>query len=251
MAKVTMTDDPGAANWALLYQTQDDVVRFFEVRLVGTTVGTRSGRVATRGREGTADCGSPAAAQTAFAEKVEEIQRAGGTLARLGIMKEGEISKSLLLEEVREGARAAFDEIREAHPNEQMVHFALYTDELAMTLGAVADSERSFAEAGATGQRCWNCEEWEYYGGDAGLDIAYRIILAQHVGEASGSFQSTLFETCIRALADLQKQGSLTGGADEMLVLFAVEGQVDEDALRRLNSERTYQRFLEWREDQR
>jgi hypothetical protein len=96
-------------------------------------------------------------------------------------------------------------------------------------------------------------DEWYYYDGNEYLDIPYRLILARQDLPLELEFEAYrdgVYEACVRALEELDREGLFGSGAerDETLVLFeAGDSQEFPEAIRRLNTPKMFKRYQAWR----
>ncbi len=160
-----------------------------------------------------------------------------------------------LTDEIRDGARKAFEAVRSAHPDQTVNSFALFSDDSAMTIVHAANSKEAIAsiDDDDKGDYIWNCAEWLFDEGGEYLDIAYRMILPLHRDIPSEidfeDFRAGVFESCIRALENLDREGFFGIGDSraDVIVLFQV-GDSDEveGAVERLNTPEAYARYKAW-----
>ena len=244
----------GKNNWALYYRL--DAGRpdeFREIRQVGTAVWVRSGKVQTWGARTITECDTAEAADAEFQAACARQPADGFVLTREGTYDPARFDFEQLKNEIREGARQAFTSVRQAHPGKNVNAFALMTDDSAMTVGPVANSEEAWRESGGEEDFLWNPSEWSYTEGGEFLDIAYRLILPYHQDVPTEvefeEFQAGVFEAGIRALEELDGEGFFgTGTARENVVLLfdVTDSDVPDDMAQRLNTPAMYARYQEW-----
>jgi hypothetical protein len=172
---------------------------------------------------------------------------------------------------VRSGARDAFSSVRAQLPGERIYGYGLCSDDDAMTLYGIANSESALREALAANAEavrkyadqadyfrfCLN--EWRHSAESKGLQQANQMLqdrfdqVKQKSDLAWVAFRNQVFDTCILALESLVNEGFF-GSAEErknMFVHFALPDATFDalltESARRLNprdlAER-YRRFL-------
>jgi predicted DNA-binding WGR domain protein len=240
------------SNWVLLYKSVDGAPnQFCEVRRVDSAVWVRSGRTNTWGTREIVKCKTSADTAAKFKEVVEQQVRDGFELTREGIFNPKMFDYEGLTYEIYEGARKAFTAAREAHKDDNVNLYALYSDSDAMTIVSIAGSTASLED-----ETCrWCPEEWSYNEGDEFLDIAYRLILTQHQDLPSEidieKFRAGVFEAAVSALERLDKEGFFGSGEqrEECVILFEVsDDDLDEKQLaivKRLNTAKVYNEYYD------
>ncbi|MCE9568199.1 MAG: DUF4303 domain-containing protein [Planctomycetes bacterium] len=244
----------GFTNWALLYRMAGEhPAEFCEIRFVDSAVWVRSGNVKTWGKREVTECDSVRDATARFQAIREQKLVEGYVLTREGHYDPAQFDYEQLRNEIREGARKAFTAIKSAHPHHQINAFALVSDGDAMTIAHCANSVESHRETGGGNDYLWNAFEWPFDEGGGFLDIAYRLILTQCQGLPStintGDFRSGVFEACVRALEDLEREGCFGSEAEreKVVLLFQVaDSDYLQHAIERLNTPRMYERFQAW-----
>jgi hypothetical protein len=241
-------------NWMLFYRTEAGVPReFYELRRVGSTLWTRTGKVETWGTGGPAECSTPEEAEARFREAWTQREAEGWVLTRQGEYDPARFDGELLKAEIREGTRQAFQAVRAAHPGVTLNAFALVSDESAMTIGPMASSREALKAGGGGDDLRFNPDEWPYTQGGEYLDIAYRLILPRQQDVPQElpfeEFRERVFEAAVGALEDLDQEGLFgTGEAREefFLLLHVTDADPLEDAIRRLNPAATWRRYQKW-----
>lgn len=239
--------------WSLFYRFDNEVpIDFHELRQFGSSLWAANGKVKTWGRSAVDTYANPQAAKDALAQRSGEIEAQGYKRVRQGIFDPACIDFALLTLEIRDGARRAFQAIRAAHPNETIHLFALGSDEGAMTIVQAA-SNLALGAAGDMGDESaiWCSAEWPYTEGGEFLDIAYRMILPYHRTDLPCDLEfdilhAGLFEACIAAMEQLDREGFFGTGAvrEEVVLLCQSEGAEDmEGSIARLNAPRAVNRL--------
>jgi hypothetical protein len=243
-------------SWALFHRFENErPTDFHELRQFGNSLWAASGKVQTWGRSSVAEFASPQAAMEALAQRGREIEAQGYVRVRHGIHDPARVDFALLTDEIREGARRAFEAIRAAEPERTFRLFALGSDESAMTIVHAA-SDLALGEPGEMEDESeiWSSGEWSHGDGGEFLDIAYRMLLACHREDLPCSVEfdvlhDGLFEACIAAMAQLDGEGFFGTGAarEEVVLLCQVEGSEDmEGSVARLNTARVAGRLQRW-----
>lgn len=169
---------------------------------------------------------------------------------------------------VIEGAREAFAAAKQDHPEKKMYAFGLYSDDDAMTLVAIANSEEALAEKMSKRppeefieyptqadyyRLCLN--EWNHDAKSAKIEEASAMLLERFDQVKGGSiwkwwrFRNKVFETCIRSLETLIAEGFFGTEADRqsMFIHFALPDTMDTkfliQAARRLNPSELADRY--------
>ena len=169
---------------------------------------------------------------------------------------------------VRDGARAAFREVRAVHPSEHFYAFALYTDDGVMTVVPAANSEESFGRKGGGKAEAayyrWATGEWAYKAvGSEHFGAAYVLLNgegrdgedaeAEDEWEESpqfAEFRRQVIESLVGALVDLEGEGFFGRGAarEGVTVFVSVSDsddtvEIENESARRLNPPAVYERF--------
>ena len=242
-------------NWSLFHKYAGAKPRqFFEVRLLGNAVWHATGMAETWGTDSLDDLASPAAAQARYDALCAEALAAGFTLSRQADIDLDRPDGALLAAEIRDGARSAFNALRAAHPGQTMNGFALMSDESAMTIVPMANSEQALAEDDGADDIRFNPGEWSFFEEGAYLDVAYRMILPYHRDIPNeldiDALRQWVFGACAQALRQLVDEGLFGSPAerDAMMVQFHVaDGDGDDDVVEALNTPAVLQRYLAWR----
>lgn len=245
------------SNWALFVAYDAKPLRFFEARLLGNQVWTATGALLTFGESSTETHESSAAARQSFLAHCTVQEQAGLALEREAHIDRAAPDFSMLATEIARGARRAFDSVREAHSDQTLDAYALYTDESAMTICHIAHSREALAMAARGDQDDfkWSCHEWSFADNPEALEIAYRLILLHHrdfpFQVDFQTYRAGVFEACIQALERLDQEGYFGHGStrDDVRVLFEVSDSDDvPGANERLNPPRVYDEYRRWRE---
>jgi predicted DNA-binding WGR domain protein len=242
--------------WSLFYRFDNDMpTGFQELRQFGSSLWAANGKVNTWGRSTVDEFASPQAARDALAQRSSEIEAQGYKLVRKGTYDPAHIDFPMLTAEIRDGARRAFQAIRAAHPGETIRLFALGSDESAMTIIQAA-SDLALGEPGDMDDESaiWCSAEWPYTEGGEFLDIAYRMILPYHRSDLPCDVEfdilhDGLFEACIAAMEQLDREGFFGTGAarEDVVLLCQSEGLEDmEGSIARLNTPRVVNRLKRW-----
>jgi len=242
--------------WSLFHR-HDGVLptSFHELRQFGPMLWSASGKVLTRGRSQVTEFPTVEAARAALAERARALDAEGYACVRQGQHDPDHVDFPLLTTEIREGARRAFDAIRAAHPDQTLHLFALGSDDGAETLvHAAGDLALGAPGDLADESDIWCSAEWPHTEGGAFLDIAYRMLLAWHredlpCGVAFETLHAGLFEACIAAMEQLDREGFFGTGAirDEVVLLCQSEGTEDmPGSLERLNTPQVVARAARW-----
>lgn len=247
---------PQPSNWSLFYRFEGDCPQeFCELRQVGSTVWSATGKVKTWGESSTNNLGNPDEAHSEYEKLCREAEADGFVPTRSGIYDPNNFDFDQLSTEILEGARRAFSAIREAHPDQTMNAFALCSDDSAMTIVNVANSQEAFAKVDDEDKDdfLWNAAEWSFEEGGEFLDIAYRLILPYHrdipYEIEFAEFRNGVYECCIQALEQLDEEGFFgkSPARENVILLFQV---IDSDevkgATERLNTAENYQRYRTW-----
>ncbi|NHZ64338.1 DUF4303 domain-containing protein [Massilia genomosp. 1] len=242
-------------NWSLFHKHIGAKPRqFFEVRLLGKAVWHATGMAETWGTDALDELASPAAAQERYDALCAEAVATGFTPTRQREIDLNRLDAALLAAEIRDGARKAFKAMRAAHPDQAMNGFALMSDESAMTIVPVANSEQALADDGGGDDMRWAPQEWSFFEEGAYLDIAYRMILPYHRDIPNevdiDALRSWVFGACADALRQLADEGLFGSGAerDAVAVVFCVaDGDCTDDVIEPLNSPASASRFAAYR----
>ena len=242
--------------WSLFYRFDNETpTDFHELRQFGSSLWAANGKVKTMGHSSVAEFASPQAAKDALAQRSTEIEAQGYKRARHGIHDSDRIDFPLLTTEIRDGARRAFQAIRAAHPDETIRLFALGSDDSAMTIVHAA-SDLALGDPGDMDDESeiWCSDEWAHSEGGEFLDIAYRMVLSCHrndlpCGVEFDTLYEGLFEACIAAMEQLDREGFFGTGAvrEEVVLLCQIEGGEDmEGSIARLNTPNVASRLQRW-----
>jgi hypothetical protein len=242
-------------NWSLFHKHAGIKPRqFFEVRRFGNAVWHATGMAETWGTDVLDELAGPAAAQARYDALCAEAEAAGFTLSRQADVDLERPDAALLAAEIRDGARNAFQAMRAAHPDQLMNGFALMSDESAMTIVPVANSEQALAEDGGDDYLRWAPQEWSFFEEGAYLDIAYRMILPYHRDIPNqvdiDALRAWVFGACAEALRQLADEGAFGSGSerDAVSVVFCVaDGDCTDDVIEPLNSPASASRFAAYR----
>jgi predicted DNA-binding WGR domain protein len=264
---------------ALYYRYDDHHPReFWEVRLHGSAITIRSGRVKTWGTTETRTYPSDAEAHDAYRDLGAEKVAEGFQPAYEGEYVPGTCDFEALTLEIREGARRAFTAARQAHAAENVNAYSLGSDDGAMTIVPICNSEealrRRVAEEGYDlddadldevdrkeaeaffAEMRFASDEWAYFEGNEFLDLPYRRIITEWFDcdvddeEAFVRFRDGLFESCVLALEQLDREGFFGSGPrrEETVVIFEVSdtslpSRVTDGWVRRLNPSSVFKRY--------
>lgn len=242
-------------NWSLFHKYAGAKPRqFFEVRLFGNAVWHATGMAETWGTDSLDELASPVAAQARYDALCAEAVAAGFTLARQADIDLDRLDGALLAAEIRDGARNAFNAMRAAHPDQTLNGFALMSDDSAMTIVPMANSEQALAEDGGGDDVRFNPGEWSFFEEGAYLDVAYRMILPYHRDIPNevdiDALRQWVFGACAQALRDLADEGLFGSAAerDAVMVQFHVtDGDGEDDVIEPLNTPAVVQRYMAWR----
>ena len=133
---------------------------------------------------------------------------------------------------IRDAARAAFGDLRRAHPQEAFYAFALYTDEGWMTIVPAANSEEGFRRATGEGMDPvnrryyrWATAEWAYEtAGDEHFDAANALLNTPPPGAEPTDEEADEAEEAEEARRYREKGDALLGSMVEGLRLLDAEG---------------------------
>jgi hypothetical protein len=154
---------------------------------------------------------------------------------------------------IRDAARTAFTELRQAHPDETFYAFSLYTDDGAMTIMPAANSEEGYrrkvqsygyTKPQDTSYVRWATAEWAYEAaGEGHFDAAHDLLNGpgRDDGEDERAFihfLGRLIESMVGALKDLDEEGFFGAGkAREGVTLFVTISDSDlSDAVEKRSS---------------
>lgn len=243
-------------NWVLLYKFKDGLPsEFAELRVEDKTVTCCTGQAKTWGECEELAFDDVERANTAFRQKLSEMEAAGFLLTREWHYNPASFDFDCLAAEIATSARKAFAAIRESHRNEKITAYAVTSDDSVMTIGAVANSAEAFLAVNNDPDILWNAAEWSFYEGAEYFDIPYRMLLIRCRDEPEREtipfqeFHAGVVEACVRALEELDKEGLFGAGQDRenSIVLFQISGsEYLDDAVKRLNTPDAYRRFREW-----
>jgi hypothetical protein len=241
-------------NWSLFYKKyKDQLHEFIEIRQFGSTIIVRKGNTNTCGSSEILKYQDAEEAKIKFNLENASLVNSNFVLYRSGIYDPENFDFSQLTDEIREGARKAFTKIRDSHPNEIINAFALFSDDDAMTIVHVCNSDRARLSKGDDDDFLWNPSEWSYDEGSEYLDIAYRLILTQHQDLPSNinfdDFKAGFIESSITALEQLDNEGFFGSNLlrENTIVLFTIsDSDYIDDAVRRLNTPLIYERYRNW-----
>lgn len=243
-------------NWVLLYKFKAGLPsEFVEMRVDDKTVTCCTGQAKTWGECEELAFDDVERANTAFRQKLSEMEAAGFLLTREWHYNPASFDFECLAAEIATSARKAFAAIREAHRNEKITAYAVTSDDSVMTIGAVANSAEAFLAVNNDPDILWNAAEWSFYEGAEYFDIPYRMLLIrcrdepEHETIPFQEFHAGVVEACVRALEELDKEGLFGAGQDRenSIVLFQItDSEYLDDAVKRLNTPDAYRRFREW-----
>jgi Domain of unknown function (DUF4303) len=241
-------------NWVLLVRSAgSDATEFLEIRQNASTIWTARGAPYNSGEKQLREFQTLEEAEAFFRQAISENQAQGLNLVHSGRSIPGKLDFELLEEAVHDGAREAYQLICSEHHEEIISGFSLFTDFDGMTICPAAMSQASFADIDdEKDYYLTNPCEWPY-SNDAGLLLAYRIIVVaayEHHDipfeiEIPGYFEQ-FSETRIRALERLDNSGLFGSGIyrERFLLLFGVsDGGPTKAAVKRLNPASVYQRY--------
>jgi len=241
-------------------------LQFCEVQVAGERLWRTSGAALTWGEQSETAFAGSEAALAAWHAACGELQAEGWTLVRENMLDTRQFDYALLQTQLQTAVRQALQAMRSAHP-QAINAFALITDEDAMTISAMANSAEALAQTvadyGSDGDAVsddeimWSPAEWSYgegaHDGGAFFDSAYRLLLQAHRGppfEADfETHRAAVFETCIAALEQLDREGCFGSGAEreQFVLLFEVSDNEEvEGAMARLNSVTVQERWQAW-----
>jgi Domain of unknown function (DUF4303) len=133
--------------------------------------------------------------------------------------------------EIHEAARKVFDDLKKAHPEEEVYAYALYTDSGAMTVLGSANSVRGFEKAisqqpdtspATLAYYKWATSEWAYEGWKSSYfnEISEQLRTSKDRADFS-SFKRNILASMKGALKKLDEEGFFGTGAErEKVVLF-------------------------------
>ncbi len=204
----------GATNWWLLHRHDPDgrVVAFAELVQVDGRTLLRTGKPQTWGlNEDVDDVDSTL--QRLFAE--------GFALQREWCFDPQIFDAKRFEKELLAGARTAFQRLRRDHAG--LRRFALQTDDSAMTIAAIADSS---GDVDGDDSLMFSPSEWRLQDDGADLDIAYRLILAQHRDDLSlvgfDVFRAAFDAAVVDVLVQLADEGVFGDAGADRVVLYDV-----------------------------
>ncbi|MEG2031214.1 MAG: DUF4303 domain-containing protein [Janthinobacterium sp.] len=241
-------------NYSLFHTFDGDMPRQFqEVRVFGHTVWTAGGAAMTWGEEARREYPGEAAARAAYAARCRAVLADGYALVRSTAIDPAVFDFPLLQTLLQDGARKAFGAVRAAYPRRQLNAFALLTDEGAMSIAPMVNCREALAVSDYADEMQWNPAEWAFDEGGAYFDSAYRLLLQAHrdlpFDVDFASFRSGMFEACVAALEQLDRERLFGTGAqrDDTVLLFDVSGgEPVPGALARLNPPAVVARFDAW-----
>lgn len=243
-------------NWILLYKFKDGLPsEFAELRVNDKTVICCTGQAKTWGECQELSFDDVEGANSAFRQKLFEMEAAGFLLTREWHFNPDSFDCDCLAAEVATAARKALAAVREAHPNEKITAYSVTSDDSVMTIGSVANSAEALLAVNNDPDILWNAAEWSFYDGGEYFDIPYRMLLVrcreERAQEAmpSHEFRAGVVEACVRALEELDKEGLFGAGSerDNFVVLFQItDSEYLDEAVKRLNTPASYRRFREW-----
>lgn len=248
------TGAPSPTNWALLVRTEgSDATEFVEVRQNACAVWTARGAPYTSGEKHLRQFPNAEDAEAWLREVIAENEAQGLEIAHVGRSIPGQLYFELLEKSVYVGAREAYQTICAEHREEVISGFSLFTDFDGMTICPAAMSEISFADIeDEEDYYRTNPVEWPYIT-DAGLLLAYRIIVVAAYEYSAIPFETEIpeyfkrfSEACSRALEKLDSEGLFGSGIrrEGFLLLFGVsDGGPTKASVKRLNPAGVYQRY--------
>lgn len=241
-------------NWVLLVRSEgSDVTEFVDIRQNGCAVWQARGAPYTLGERDLKEFPNAEDAEGFLNHTVAENQARGLELVHRGCSIPGNLDFGMLEQVVYDGAREAYQQICAEHEAEFISGFSLFTDFDGMTIAAAAMAETSFSDIDEEEDYYrTNPSEWPYRT-DAGLLLAYRIIVVAACEHSAIPFEAEIkgyFEqfcdACIRALERLDRDGFFTSvdRREDFLLLFGVsDGGPTKAAVERLNPESVYRRY--------
>jgi len=244
-------------NWVVLVRSEGtSATGFIEIRQNGSAVWTARGAPYTPGEQKLTEFQTMEKAEAFVRQAIADSEAEGFRVLHSASSVPGTLDFDLLEDAIHDGAREAYRAMCDEHPQEILTGFALFTDFDGMTLCPAAMAEKSFDDLDASDEELdyyrTNPSEWPYTS-DAGLLLAYRIILVAAFENDAIPFETEIpdyferfSETCVRALERLDRSSLFGSGADRenFLLLFGVsDGGPTKAAVERLNPDTVYQRY--------
>ena len=241
-------------NWIVLVQSVGfGETEFIEIRQNECAVWTARGKPFTTGHTELKEFQSTVEARAFLDQSISDNQIHGFVLLHAGCSIPGKLDFDLLEEAVYNGAKEAYLQICKENSDKNLTGFALLTDYDGMTICPAAMEETTFDDSDEDAQYYRTSpSEWPYTT-DAGLLLAYRIILVAAHERAHIPFEAEtpryfdrFFESCTKALERLDREGQFGSGErrENFLLLFGVsDGGPAKATVRRLNPASVYERY--------
>jgi hypothetical protein len=164
------------------------------------------------------------------------------------------IDARLLRSLIRDAARNAFDELRQAHPEETFYAFALYVDDRLMKMMPAANSEEDFAKVSRQhhhdylARARWSIAEWANKGmGEDHFQPVYDLLNSDsrdptRTGKQFDALGSKVIAGMVGALQDLDVDGFFGTGSQRAKVTLFVSisdssqsRELEDESARHLN----------------
>ncbi|QQQ18501.1 DUF4303 domain-containing protein [Brevundimonas vitis] len=228
-----------------MHKMDDDTPsEFYEVRQFRSQIWVAEGAVKTFGMSHTINASSSKAARQEIDRLLAKKGGAGFVKSAEGCYRRGSFDFGELKGAVKSASRASFDLIRAKHADHKLYGFGITTDEVPMTLGAMAQTVKAIAaetDEALRSEAEWNLQAWPIEEGDGFFDIPYRLLLRQSRGDipfeqtiADDEFANGAFEAFVSALEELRNEGVLADAQGDAIVLMVqpsdfvpIEGMIE------------------------
>lgn len=240
--------------WILFHRVEGgEPVEFFEVRLYRETVWTCAGAPQTFGTSEVRKFDSPKHAASELDRLLSLKQSEGWVVASRGRYTPGQFDFTELKDAVKAASRLSFASVTAAFSDQTICSFGLVTDDVPMTVYAVAQSVEAIeaeADEDYRAEAHWNLQAWSLEAGSAHFDVPYRMLLRQSRDDIpfegkldDETFAQNAVEAFVTALEELRDEGEFTKAPHQPFLLLVevsdsapIEGMaerlnVDEDIL--------------------
>jgi hypothetical protein len=167
-----------------------------------------------------------------------------------------------LKDDLKVAAKAAFDEVRAAHPTDHFYAFGLYTDDSVAGISPAANTEEALAATIAKYNHTdradvafdrWSGVEWSHAGfGWEHFQDVYNAIMNMDRDDDFGAFRESVFELMVSVLSELDDEGTFGSGRQReqvTLLCFVTDSADSEDlerrSIRALNPSSVVRRYLQ------
>lgn len=217
--------------WILLHRADGgEPIEFFEVRQHRETVWTCGGAPLTFGTSEVHKFESSKHARHEVERLLSLKQREGWLVVASGKYIPGHFEFAELKDAVKAASRLSLASVVAASGDQTICSFGLVTDNVPMTLYAMAQSVEAIeaeADEDYRTEARWNLQAWSLEAGSAHFDVPYRMLLRQSRGDIPFEqkiddevFERNALEAFVSALEELRHEGEFDNLAHRPFVLL-------------------------------